>query len=230
MNQKNLILTIVMLLISTFSMAQETISGKVVDSDSKEPLIGANIVFVGTETGTATDIDGNFSIPVPAGVSAIEVSYIGFQTAIFVLDGRTFIDIELISGEVLDEVVVIGYGTIQKRDITGAIESLKPEDQQVLQYDNFQDFLQGRAAGVYIQSNSSELLAPNTVRIRGNNSLRGDNEPLYVVDGIIINSSTEDVADPLTGGSTYLSPQNGLTGINPQDKSEAQTLLETLFF
>ncbi len=224
MNQKNLILTSALLFLAVFGFGQETIRGKVVDSETKEPLIGANILFVGTESGTITDYEGNFTADVPEGANAIEVSYIGYQPSIFVLDGRDFIDIELTSGEVLDEVVVIGYGTVQKRDVTGAINSLKPDDQQVLQYNSFQDFLQGRAAGVYIQSNGSEPLAPNTVRIRGSNSLRGDNEPLYVVDGIIMNSSTEDVADPLVGGNSYLSPQNGLTGINPQDIESIEIL------
>ena len=224
MKLRNLLLVLSIALVTTVAWGQSSVSGTITDSESGEPLIGANIVFVGTTNGTATDIDGRYELKVPEGAEAIEISYTGYQTSIFVLDGREVIDVQLVAGELLSEVVVIGYGVVEKRDVTGAIESIKPKDQQVVQYDNFQDFLQGRATGVYVQSNSAELLAPNTVRIRGSNSLRGDNEPLYVVDGIIISSATEDAADPLSGGNSYLSPQSGLTGINPQDIESIEVL------
>jgi TonB-linked SusC/RagA family outer membrane protein len=224
MKLKYSLLTFSLALFCAFAQGQTTISGKVTDSETGEPLIGANIVFVGTSIGTATDIDGTFTLEVLKGATAFEVSYTGYQTSVFVLDGKAVFDIALSPGELLNEVIVIGYGVIQKRDVTGAIESLKPKDKQIAQYDNLQDFLQGRATGVYVQSNGAELMSPNTVRIRGSNSLRGDNEPLYVVDGIIISSSTEEVADPLSSGNSYLAPQTGLTGINPQDIESIEIL------
>ncbi len=224
MKLKNILLAIPLVLIYGLALGQATISGTVTDSETGEPLIGANVVFVGTAIGTATDADGNYFLEVPDGVSAIEISYTGYQAAVFVINGRSVINASLSAGETLDEVIVIGYGTVARRDVTGAIESLQPKDQEVVQYDNFQDYLQGRATGVYVQSNGSELLAPNTIRIRGSNSLRGDNEPLYVVDGIIVSSATEDAADPLSGGNSYLSPQTGLTGINPLDIESIEIL------
>ncbi len=204
--------------------AQTTISGIVTDSETNEPLIGANILVVGTGTGVATSYDGSYSLEVPKEAKAIEISYTGYDNKLIALTGETKIDVKLSSGKNLEEVVVIGYGKVEKRDLTGAIESIKLEEQQVDQYGDVQSLIQGRAAGVYVQSSGNELLAPNSIRIRGGNSLRGDNEPLYVVDGIIITSATEDAADPLSGGSSYLSPQSGLSGINPQDIESIEIL------
>jgi len=204
--------------------AQTRLSGIVTDGDTKEPLIGANILVVGTGIGVATSYDGSYTLELPKDAKAIEVSYTGYDNKIIALTGKSKLDIRLSSGKVLDEVVVIGYGKVEKRDVTGAIESIKLEEQQVDQYNDVQSLIQGRAAGVYVQSSGNELLSPNSIRIRGGNSLRGDNEPLYVVDGIIITSATEDAADPLSGGSSYLSPQSGLSGINPQDIESIEIL------
>ena len=214
-----------LLLWTTATTAQTTIKGTITDAQTKEPLAGASIRLVGAPGGASTDAKGNFLITPPQSATAMEANYPGYTSLVVILDGRTSFDIAMSEDvSLLDEVVVIGYGTVQRSDVTGAIESLKPKDTEVAQYDNFQDFLQGRMKGVYVQSNSSELLAPNTIRIRGANSLRGDNEPLYVIDGIIISSATEDAADPLTGGSSYLAPQSGLTGINPQDIASIEVL------
>ncbi len=204
--------------------AQTTVTGKVYDSETNEPLIGATVKVVDFPIGTITEIDGSYSMNVPEKASEIRVSYTGYTSKKEEIAGRTTIDFAVSSGKTLEEVIVIGYGKIKKSDATGAISSVKPEDDEVVQYDNFQDFLQGRAAGVYIQGNGSDLGSPISIRIRGANSLRGDNEPLYVVDGIIINSSTEDAADPLQGGSSYLAPQSGLGGINPQDIASIEVL------
>ncbi len=224
MKLKTYFLISFLILVSGIVFGQNIISGTISDAETGEPLIGASILVVGTSTGTVTDVNGKFELSLPENATAIEASYTGYQSAVFVLDGKSEVDIALQPGELLDEVIVIGYGVVQKSDITGAVESLKPSEQDVLQYNNFQEYLQGRIPGVYIQSNSTELMSPNTIRIRGSNSLRGDNEPLYVVDGIIINSATEDAADPLVGGNSYLSPQTGLTGINPQDIASIEVL------
>ena len=219
-----LILLLSILGLSTIS-AQTTISGTVTDKETKEALIGVNLIVKGTGIGTTTDIDGYYSLEIPKGALVLQASYTGYNPKNIKLEGRqTTIDIKLQPGKLLDEVVVIGYGSVKKDDVTGAVESLKPTDEEAAQFDNFQNLLQGRASGVYVQSNSNEIGAPNSVRIRGVNSLRGDNEPLYVVDGIIISSATEDARDPLQGGSSYLSAQNGLTGINSQDIESIEVL------
>lgn len=215
---------LIFILSSSLAFSQTEISGTVTDQETKEPLIGANIVFEDTSTGTATDYDGKYTLTVPEGATKVVISYTGYQDKIITLDNRTNLDIELSSGTDIEEVIVIGYGVVEKRDVTGAVNSIKPVSKDVVQYDDFQGFLQGRATGVYVQSNGNELGAPNTIRIRGTNSLRGDNEPLYVVDGIIVNSATEDAADPLSGGSSFLSAQSGLNGINPQDIESIEVL------
>lgn len=206
------------------SFGQSVISGNITDESTGEALIGANILLVETGTGTITDLEGNFKIELPPKAKQLKITYTGYEDQLITIADNTVFNIKMSAGKILDEVVVIGYGTTKKSDITGAVSSVKPEDQDVVQYDNFQDFLQGRATGVYVQSNGTELGAPNTIRIRGTNSLRGDNEPLYVIDGIIVSSATEDAADPLSGGSSYLAPQSGLNGINPQDIESIEVL------
>lgn len=219
-----IILSLLVSIIQVSSFAQNVVSGIIKDAISNEPLIGATVLVQESGKGTITDIDGRFEIETISTDKTLLISYTGYTTQSVAINNQSKIDILLTQGEILDEVLVVGYGTIQKSDKTGAIESIKPKDEDVLQYDNFQDFLQGRASGVQVLSNGNELLSPSSIRIRGANSLRGDNEPLFVVDGIIINSSTEDVADPLNGGSSSLSAQNGITGINPQDIESIEIL------
>jgi len=225
MQAKNLLLLSALLLMSVVQLtAQTLITGKVYDRETNEPLIGATVKVVDMPIGTITEVDGSYSMKIPEGAKEIRVSYTGYNSQKQEINGKTTIDFAVAAGKTLNEVLVIGYGKIKKSDATGAISSVKPADEEAVQYDNFQDFLQGRAAGVYVQGNGSGLGSPNSIRIRGANSLRGDNEPLYVVDGIIVNSSTEDAADPLQGGSSYLAPQSGLGGINTQDIASIEVL------
>ena len=107
MKLKNILLIIPLVLFYGFAQGQATISGTVTDSETGEPLIGANVIFVGTGIGTATDIDGNYFLEVPDGANAIEISYAGYQPAVFVLDARSVIDASLTDGEPIEEVSVI---------------------------------------------------------------------------------------------------------------------------
>jgi TonB-dependent starch-binding outer membrane protein SusC len=209
--------------LSAFS--QKIINGVITDSETKLPIIGATIIVIDTDQGAVSDFDGKFQVTAPQGSKMLSVSYTGYSSQeINILDEDQELNIVLVPDTKLNEVVVIGYGSVKKSDKTGSIVSIKPNKDQVLQYDNFQSFLQGRASGVYVQSNGNELLSPSSIRIRGANSLRGDSEPLYVIDGIIVNSSNEDVKDPLRGGNSYLSGQSGLSGINPQDIESIEIL------
>lgn len=208
---------------STGLLAQQQVSGKVTDGEAL-PLIGATVLIKGTSDGTVTDVDGSYSLQAnPEDI--LVFSYTGYEPQEIKVGNQTAISPILATNvEVLDKVVVIGYGSVRKRDLTGAVNTLDPETEQVSQFNDFQSYLQGRAAGVYVQGNGANPGSPSSIRIRGANSLRGDNEPLYVVDGIIVNSSTEDAADPLSGGNSYLAPQNGLTGLNPQDIESIEIL------
>ena len=170
-----------------------------------------------TQNGTVTDLDGHFTIQLKGESPTLVISYIGYQTGEIPITDQKHIDVVLEEeSQKLNEVVVIGYGTTERKDLTGSVSTVKPSDEQASQVQNIETLLKGRTAGVFVSSNGAEPGAPSSIKIRGTGSLTSSTEPLYVVDGIIVNSATEDVADPLSGNS-YLSAQNGITGIDPND-------------
>lgn len=113
-----------LLLLAFSSFGQKSITGIVKDAESGEPIIGANVMLEDKTTGTITDIDGSYTLQVPEGSNLITFSYIGYQKQVVAIDGRTEVDIQMSSGELLDEVIVIGYGTIEREDATGSIQSV----------------------------------------------------------------------------------------------------------
>lgn len=161
-----------------------TVSGTVSDENG-DPIPGATVSVSGTGIGTATDIDGKYTLNVPEG-STLTFSFIGFETQQVAIGGRSIIDITLqedISS--LDEVVVLGYGTVQKTDLTGAVSKVEGKDLANLPSPRVDQLLQGRSAGVNVTSVSGSPGSRASIRIRGGNSVQGDNEPLYVIDGFI---------------------------------------------
>ena len=159
----------------------KTITGKVVDVNG-EPIIGANIIEVGTTNGTVTDIDGNFSLKV-ADNATIRISYIGYLEQEINTAGKTSFNITLVEDtQALEEVVVIGYGVVRKSDLTGSVASLKSDDLAKMATFSPISALQGRAAGVHVIQSSGSPDAVASIRIRGINT-PNDNSPLYVVDG-----------------------------------------------
>lgn len=162
-----------------------TVRGHVVDS-SGESLIGVTVQVQGTASGTITDIDGNFSIPNVPPNAVLELSYVGMRTQSVPINGRTSINITLEEDtELLDELVVVGYGTMRKSDITGALAFVSAKELSTKPVMNAFEALQGKVAGLDITSaqRPGEL---GTIRIRGNRSLNATNEPLYVVDGVVL--------------------------------------------
>jgi TonB-linked SusC/RagA family outer membrane protein len=212
------------LCVSHLCLAQFSVSGKVVD-ETGEPIPGANILIEGTATGTATDIEGQFSLEVPEEGTVLVVSFIGYEQQELVVNRSSSpLTVTLAPDyEELEEVVVVGYGTVRKSDVTGAVSSVETEDRVARQYNTVDQLIQGRAAGVQV-TGSGQPGSGVSVRIRGTNSLRGNNEPLYVVDGIIISSAGEDAANASTDGNTIQSNQNGLNGINPRDIESIEIL------
>ena len=198
-------------------MAQTTLKGKVID-DSKYPLPGASIIIKGSTSGEITDFDGNFTIKISKSPTTLIVSYLGYQSKEVVITNQTSITIELKADtEQLEEIVVVGYGSSAKKDITGALAEVKETEDVASQYSNVGSLLQGRTSGLQVSSNIGTPGAPTSIRIRGANSLRGNNEPLYVVDGVIIDSAGEDVLNASGSANDSQQTQNGLTGINPRD-------------
>lgn len=169
---------------STFYTVQ-SITGKVVDSEGL-PLIGVNILIKGTNRGTITDIDGSFTIDAEPG-EILEISYLGYSTQEIVVTNETMYSIAMGSdAQLLDEVVVVGYGSRKKSDITGAVASVKSEEITAFPVLDAAQALQGRAAGVVVQSNNGgEPGAPINIRVRGNTSINASSSPLVVVDGFV---------------------------------------------
>lgn len=165
-------------------LQSSVIKGVVKDSNG-EPLLGVNVIVKGTTIGSVTDIDGNFSFEAPAG-STLVISYIGFKSEEIKVKGNTPLNIILKEdSEALDEVVVVGYGVQKKSDVTGALSSVKGEDLTKLSISRTDQALQGQMAGVMVQNSvAAPGEAPNII-IRGGNSLKGDNAPLVVIDGVL---------------------------------------------
>ncbi len=223
MNQKYFIL-IFLLSFSAIVVGQKTVTGTIVD-ESDIPLSGATVFEKGTSNGTAADFDGNYELTVQGDNSVLVFSFLGDKPQEITVGDQDEINVTLAqNSQSLDQVVVVGYGEQSRGDVTGAITSLEPNKEQLENSRSIEDFIQGRAAGVYVSSNSFEPGAPTSIKIRGTSSLTGNSQPLYVIDGIIVNSATEDVSDPLVGGNSYLSPQAGITGLNPRDIASVEIL------
>ncbi|WP_346861854.1 TonB-dependent receptor [uncultured Draconibacterium sp.] len=200
----------------TTAFAQEvSVTGKVVDSDTQEPLPGVSIIVVGTTTGTVTNFDGEYTLGVTPG-SSLLFSYIGYTNVEKMITAAGTVNVELaVSTESLDEVVVVGYGSVKKKDATGAVSSVKTEDFNRGVSSSPSDLIQGKVSGVMITNSSGDPGASSSIRIRGNSSVRSGNDPLIVVDGV-----------PLSGGNTTASAnvgigttdaRNPLNFINPSD-------------
>lgn len=177
----------IFVLMISFSYAQETVTGTVVATEDGTPIPGANIVVKGTSNGTSTDFDGNYSIDIASGNSVLVFSYLGFITQEIDAGDKAVIDVSLKQDvSALEEVVVIGYGTLKKSDITGSVSSVKSEELAAFPVLNAEQALQGRAAGVAVQSNNGgEPGAPIAVNIRGNTSIGASSAALVVVDGFV---------------------------------------------
>lgn len=206
--------------LSSTSLAQRTISGTITDAESGEPLIGASVLVVGTSIGTVTDTDGKYSLNAPSGSGSIEVSYTGYAAQTIEMGASNVMDIKLSAGELLDEIVVVGYGSVKKKDATGAITTLTSKDFNVGVIASPEQLIQGRAAGVQITSSSGEPGAGINIRIRGTSSVSSDNNPLIVVDGVPLGGGDPGgglTAGGADGGFGTSSARNPLNFLNPSD-------------
>lgn len=183
----------------TVNELQQQITGTVTDGADGQPLPGVSIVIQGTTTGTVTDINGRYSFTVPDEDAILVFSFIGYSTQLIPVDGRSVIDIELMMElQALDEVVVIGYGTVRRSDLTGAVSQISSDDFERVPATTPLMSLQGRAPGLRITPNSGEPGASASIRIRGEQSISGTNSPIFVVDGTITtnidNLNPQDIA------------------------------------
>lgn len=196
LNLKRGILLALLCAFSLSTIAQNiTVKGSVAD-ESGETLVGVTVQIQGTATGTVTDVDGNFMIPNVPRNAVLEVSYVGMQTEVIPVNGRTLINVVLTEDtEMLEEVVVVGYGTMRRSDLTGAVAVVSAEELSTKPVTNAFEALQGKVAGVDITSaqRPGEL---GSIRIRGNRSLNATNNPLYVVDGVVLSSGGIESINP----------------------------------
>lgn len=197
--RKNRILSLLFFFMAFISIqvyAQDIkISGTVISGSDNYPIIGANILVKGTTIGTITDVDGNFSFEAPKG-STLVVSYIGYQSQEMQVSGNAPIKIVLSEdSEKLDEVIVIGYGSQKKSDMTGGIVAVGNEKLQMVSTNNLMDKLAGQVPGLNITMEKANPSEDQVLRVRGENSLTADNSPLIVLDGIPYSGSLGDI-DP----------------------------------
>ena len=181
-----LAVTMMLLLAGTAFSSAQTVTGNVSADDG--PLPGASVVIKGTTTGVSTDFDGNFTIQADT-QSILVFSYIGYAAKEVEVGNQTQINVILELDNQLDEVVVIGYGTTTKSDLTGSVASVSAEEITQVPSSRVDQVLQGRAAGVQVTQASGAPGAGTAIRVRGGNSITGSNEPLWVIDGIVVGTN-----------------------------------------
>jgi TonB-linked SusC/RagA family outer membrane protein len=175
------------LLASLFAFSQQKVSGKVTDAVTGDPLPSVTIQLKGTTSGTTTDFDGNYTITTKTENDTLTFSYLGYKTQDVLVGGKSTIDVAMTEdASALDEIVVVGYGSRKKSDITGSVSSVKSDELNAFPVLNATQALQGRAAGVVVQSNNGgEPGAPINIKVRGNTSIGANSSPLIVVDGFV---------------------------------------------
>ncbi len=202
-------------------LAQKTITGIVTSKQDGMGIPGVNIQIVETSGGSVTDADGKFSIEVPNPTSTLIFSYLGYSTQTIPLDGKTFLEVQMLEEtKSLDEVVVVGYGTQKKRDLTGAISSIRTSDVSISSNSDIGHAIKGKAAGLMIRENSAQPGGGLEVLIRGAGSINASNDPLFVVDGFPIT----DLQQPESGNRYDGGTQSILNTFNPNDIESIEVL------
>lgn len=197
------------------------VKGKVVDANG-EPIIGATVLEKGTTNGTVTDFDGNFTLSV-ANNAQLEISYVGYQTMVLKAKSGQAVAITLKEDtELLEEVVVVGYGTMKKKDLTGAVASVKMDDAPVGTVSSISHALAGKAAGLQVNMVSAQPGSGSNFRIRGAASVNAGNDPLIIIDGFPVNPASDDAVK--TGKYDAGSSDNILASINPNDIESIEVL------
>ncbi|MBR2165368.1 MAG: SusC/RagA family TonB-linked outer membrane protein [Paludibacteraceae bacterium] len=192
-----------LLFVGMTAFAQNTVQGTVLDAANGEPIIGASILEIGTTNGTITDFDGNFVLNVKEGAK-LSISYMGYKTQ--ELDAKGTLNVKLSEDtEVLDEVVVVGYGVVRKNDATGSVTAIKPDEMNKGLTTTATDMLSGKIAGVTVTNGGGTPGGGATIRIRGGSSLNASNDPLIVIDGLAMDNGG------IPGAAS------GLSMVNPSD-------------
>ena len=191
---KKVALMLMMSMLCLISFAQERQVQGIVKDKSGEPMIGVNVLVKGTTNGTITGVDGDFTLSGVKKSDILSFTYIGFKNKELKYEGEKLLNVVLEEdSELLDEVVVLGYGTVNKRDLTGSVASVSSQDIASIPVSSASEALTGKMAGVNITTTEGSPDADIKIRIRGGGSLSQDNSPLYIVDGFPV-SSISDIA------------------------------------
>ena len=194
-----------MLMVGSTAFAQLAVQGTVIDIANGEPIIGASVLEVGTTNGTITDFDGNFSLTVQLGAK-LAISYMGYKTQELAAAPSMYVRMGE-DTELLEEVVVVGYGVVKKNDATGSVTAIKPDDMNKGLQTNAQDMIQGKIAGVNISTDGGTPGGGAAIRIRGGSSLNASNDPLIVIDGLAMdNNGIQGVSRPSPSSRTLPLP------------------------
>ena len=189
----------------TVTNADRTLTGRVVD-EKDEALPGVSVLIKGTQRGTVTDADGRYRLDVPDGGARLVFSFVGYLTQEVDVNNQTSVNISLkADNKTLDEIVIIGYGTARKSDLTGAVSTIKQSELQERPAPSLNQALQGRAPGVQVNNNSGRPGGRTTVRIRGFSSINSSNSPLYVVDGVMLPQGNQN---QFSNAIDYINPND----------------------
>ncbi|WP_153797931.1 SusC/RagA family TonB-linked outer membrane protein [Foetidibacter luteolus] len=210
---KKLLYTILLFLVSVQVMAQVQVTGTVTNDKDASPLAGVSVTVKGSTTGTATGADGKYSIQVPGATAVLVFSFTGFANQELTVGSQTSINVSLKeSAASLDEVVVIGYGTARKSDLTGSVGTVKASQLQERPSASLNESMAGRVAGVQINTNSGRPGGQTNIRIRGFSSINSSNNPLYVIDGVFLPTGTQS------------QNSNSIDFVNPSDIASIEIL------
>ena len=213
-----------MLICSIGMEAQTSLKGKVYDGTMMgEPLVGASVQVPGTATGAITDINGDFQFDLPEGKFIVQISMVGYKTQVVNVRDKSFIEVTLEEDQkVMDEVVVVGYGTMKKRDLSGAMSQIKGDDLRAGGAIDIAHGLQGKVAGVQVQQSDGAPGAGTSITVRGANSFTTSSQPLYIVDGVPFNENP--TATPASAADNNPQETNPLAFINPNDIDKIEVL------
>lgn len=212
-------------LLSHHVHAQSSISGTVADANSTEVLIGVNVLVKGTNVGAISDVNGKYNLTAPADATTLVFSYVGYKTLEVPIAGRTQVDVQLEEDvEKLNEVLVIGYGQVQKKDLTTAVGTISAKDIKDQPVNSFDQALVGKMAGVLVQQPSGSPGAGLSIQVRGVGSITAGNEPLYVIDGVPISNDNNRATGQRPGSQYSDAPINVLASLNPSDIESIQVL------
>lgn len=197
-----------------------SVTGTVIDKTDRQPLPGVNIIVQGTQLGTSTNRDGKFTLNVPSLSDTLVISYLGYESAIIPIKGRSQINIELVASVISgEEMVVVGYSTQRQRDVTGSISTVTSEELESVGRTSINQMLLGKAAGLNLQTRTAQPGGGVTVNIRGALSPNGNNSPLYVIDGVPITNNSSSVAGLYDSDLGFFGgiDRDPLSYLNPND-------------